>query len=195
MPAPKSPWEMFQVMKGNIAEKTGKSFDHWLTLAKKSGIVKFKALTDHMKSQHGMSHGYAQMVAWGVIDPARLEAGNQDQEMVEALYTGKKERLRPIYDRLISEGQILGKDVDLVICRTYSSLRSKSQFAMVVPKTNSAVDLELALPSETKAAGRLEPIKSSNPRFTHRIRIGDVDEIDGEVTRALRSAWEHNRGV
>lgn len=193
MPSPKTPWEMFQTMKGNIEEKTGKPFDYWLKLARDSGITKFKALTDHMKSEHGMSHGYAQMVAWGVLDPARLEAGNQDQHMVDELYVGKKAGLRPIYDKLVAEGQKMGKDVDLVICKTYSSLRSKSLFATVVPKTNAAVDLELAMPAETPATERLEPIKHSNPRFTHRIRIADVSEVDGEVLGAMGSALANNR--
>ena len=194
MGGPKTPWEMFRAMKANIAERTGKTFDEWIAVARESGITRFKALTDHMKSEHGMTHGYAQMVAWGVIDPARLTAGNQDQEMVDALYNGKKAHLRPIYDRLIAEGRAMGDDVDLVICKTYSSLRSSSQFVMLVPKTNSAVDLELAMPPGTADTKRLEPIRSSNPRFTHRIRISGTDEIDAEVIAALTTALKHNRG-
>lgn len=112
MPSPKTPWEMFQAMKGNIEEKTG----------------------------------------------------NQDQHMVDELYVGKKAGLRPVYDKLIAEGQKMGKDVALVICKTYSSLRSKSLYAPV-----------------------------GNPRFTHRIRIKDVSEVDAEVLTALQSALENNR--
>jgi hypothetical protein len=67
-----------------------------------------------------------------------------------------------------------------------------------VPKTNSAVDLELAMPGNAgpakKLGGRLEPIKHSNPRFTHRIRIKDVSEIDAGVLAAMKAALENNRG-
>lgn len=195
MPSPKSPHEMFQVMKANIVEKTGKPLEAWTGLAKKSGITKFKALTDHMKAEFGVSHGYAQLIAWSVLDPARLEAGNKDQGMVDDLYTGDRGALRPIHDRLLGDGTALGSDVDTVICKTYTSLRSRSQFAIVVPRTKSAVDLELAMPPGTKTSDRLQPFKSSNPRFTHRIRINDTGEIDSEVTAALTTAWEHNRSV
>jgi len=190
----KSPQEMFQAMKGNIQELTGKSFTSWVNLAARADISKFKALTDHMKKEHGLSHGYAQMVAWGVLDPARLEAGNQEPEFVDALYSGKKLNLRPIYDKLIEEGLKMGSDVELVICKTYSSLRSKSQYAMVVPKTNSAVDLELALPRDISLENRLETIKNSNPKITHRIRITDLSQIDDDVLRFLNRALENNRG-
>lgn len=190
----KSPHEMFQAMKANIEERTGNDLDHWVRLAEKSGIMKFKALTDHMKAKHGLTHGYAQLVAWAVIDPARLQADNHDESMVDDLYTGAKAALRPIYDRLIADGRSMGDDVDLVICKTYSSLRSKSQYAMVVPRTKSAVDLELAMPPGTEAAGRLEKTRNSNPKITHRIRINDVSEIDAEVIGALKRALEQNRG-
>ena len=134
------------------------------------------------------------MVAWGVLDPERLERGNEDENLVDDLYSGKKAHLREIYDRLIAAGNGMGDDVSVVICKTYSSLRSKSLYATIVPKTNSAVDLELAMPKEGSAAEGLESIKHSNPRFTHRIRIKDVGEIDESVEGAMRAALEHNRG-
>ena len=193
MAALKSPQEMFQAMRGNIAEKTGKPFEAWIKLATDSGIGKFKALADHMKSEYGLTHGYAQMIAWGVIDPARLEAGNQDQNMVDELYTGKKAPLRPIYDKLVEKGKSLDKEIDMVICKTYTSLRSKSQFAIFVPKTNSAVDVELAMPPDMKKSPRLETIKSSYPKFSHRIRISDPKEIDKEVLSAVKAAFDYNR--
>jgi hypothetical protein len=192
MPAPKSPQEMFQVMKANIEEKTGRSFDAWVRIALESRIDTFKALTDHMKTEHGVTHGYAQLIARGVIDPARLEAGNQDQRMVDELYSGKKAGLRPIYDRLISAGTALGESVETLICKTYTSLRSKSQFAIIAPRNNSSVDLELALPPDTPARGRLDPFRSSYPKFTHRIRITDPGQVDDEVIEALSEAHRFN---
>lgn len=193
MPSPKSPHEMFQVMKANILEKTGRGFDEWVRLAKKSGIAVFKALTDHMKAEHDLTHGYAQMIAWGVLDPSRLEAGNQDQDMVDALYQGKKAHLRPVYEALIRRGSAIGKDVETVICKTYTSLRAKSQFAIVAPRTNSAVDLELAMPPGTPASERLEAFASSYPKFTHRIRLSEPAQVDTEVMAALEAAFAHNR--
>ena len=188
----KSPFEMFQAMKRNMVEKTGKSFDDWLGIARKAGIDKFKPLLDHMKREHGVSHGYAQMIAWGVLDPARLDAGHDDESMVDDLYVGKKSALRPIYEKLISSAKSLGGDVEFVICKTYTSIRAKSQFAIFAPRTNGAVDVELAMPDGTPAGGRFETVKSSTPKIGHRIRIRDLDEVDDEVMSALVAAKNHN---
>ena len=192
MPALKSPYEMFQAMKANFVEKTGKSFEAWVTTAKNAGIAKFKPLLEYMKKEHGLTHGYAQMVAWGVTDPSRLESDNHDESLVDALYTGKKEALSPIYDKLISTAGSLGANTDTVICKTYTSIRAKSQFAIFAPRTNSAVDVELALPSEAKIGGRVESFKSSYPKFKHRIRISNPSEVNAEVVAALKSALDWN---
>ena len=92
---------MFQAMKRNIVEKTGKAFDDWLEITKNAGLDKFKPLLDYMKREHGVSHGYAQMIAWGLLDPDRLDAGHDDESMVDDLYRGKKEAIRPIFHRRI----------------------------------------------------------------------------------------------
>ena len=51
---------------------------------------------------------------------------------------------------------------------------------------------ELAMPDGTPTEGRFEPLKSSTPKFAHRIRIKDVEEVDAEVIRALTTAKNHN---
>ncbi len=183
---------MFQAMRANFEERTGKRFDEWVAIAKDSGITGFKLLLEHMKNEHGLTHGYAQMVAWGVTDPARLEADNHDESLVEALYSGKKENLRPIYDKLMSVSTALGSGVDTVICKTYTSLRAKSQFAIFAPRTNAAVDIKLALPDQTATDGRIEQHKSSYQKFGHRIRISDPSEVDAEVVKAVKSALDWN---
>jgi len=184
---------MLKIMMEKIEPKTGKTFQQWVQVAKATGIDRHKALTDHMKTQ-GLNHNEAQWIAWGVTDPSRVDQYDRPDDLVEDLYSGKKAHLRPIYDTLIQQGTGLATDVDVVVCKTYSSLRNRAQFAVINPRTQKAVDLELALPPGTEAAGRLETIKSNNPKLTHRIRIGDAGEIDGEVMEALGRAAAHVRG-
>ncbi len=194
MARPLSPRDMLKIMMEKIGPKTGKTFPQWVEVARASGLDKHKALTDHMKKTHGLNHNEAQWVAWGVTDPSRIDQYDRPDDLVEELYSGKKGHLRPIYDALIRDGTALADDVDVVVCKTYSSLRNRAQFAVIVPRTQSAVDLELALPPGTEAAGRLEPLKSNNPKLTHRIRIRDLGDIDGEIHRALGLAADHVRG-
>ena len=48
MAAPKSLFEMFQAMKGNIEEKTGKSFDQWIAITKRAHVKKFTTLLNRL---------------------------------------------------------------------------------------------------------------------------------------------------
>ncbi len=190
---PMTPQEMLEKMVATIHDQTGKSWEEWVSIARKAGIDKHKALTNHMKTEHGLNHNQAQWLAWAVTDPGRLESYDRPDDLVDALYSGKKEHLRPIHDRLMELGGGLGP-VRPNVCRTYTSLAGRRQFAMINPRTQSQVDLELAMPAGAEAGGRLEAYKSSNPNFTHRIRIGTVDEIDDEVIAALRAAYEPVQG-
>ena len=189
-----SPGEMIKAQIRMLEEQTGKPLEYWVKAAKKAGLSKHKEVVDWMKSEHGAKHNQALWVGWGVTDPGRLTAYDDGPALMNELYSGKKEQLRPIYDRLQKEGLKLGKDVEEVCCKTYSSLRNKHQFAILNPRTQSAVDLELAMPPGTKAAGRLEAIKSNNEKFTHRIRLGNVKEVDREVLEAMKAASDHVRG-
>jgi hypothetical protein len=70
-------------------------------------------------------------------------------------------------------------------------VRRSKIFALVKPTTSTRVDLGLALPAIIPA-GRLGKAPSSlgSERITHVIRIGSKKEVDAEVTRWLRAAWE-----
>lgn len=189
----KTPQEMLKIMIGAIEGKTGKTFKQWVAVAKKTGIDKHKALTEHMKKEHGLDHNQAQWIAWSVTDPGRIEQYDKPKDLIADLYSGKKAALRPIYDKLFEVGTKLDTKIGSNVCKTYTSLSGKTQFAIINPRTQKSVDLELALPPGIKGAGRLETFKSSNPKFTHRIRISDVTEIDAEVLGVMKKAYENNR--
>ncbi|MEZ5337935.1 MAG: DUF5655 domain-containing protein [bacterium] len=191
---PESPGEMIKAQIRMLEEQSGKPLEHWVKAAKKAGLSKHKEIVDWMKSEHGVKHNQALWVGWGVTDPDRITAYEDGGRLMDELYSGRKEHLRPVYDKLKAEGLKLGKDVKEVCCKTYSSLHNKHQFAIINPRTQSAVDLELAMPPGTKETGRLEAFKGSNDKYTHRIRLSDVKEIDRDVLAAFRAASEHVRG-
>jgi len=184
----RTPQEMLKIMMTKLEPETGKTFAQWVAIAKKSGLDKHKTLTAHMKTTHGLNHNQAQWIAWAVTDPGRIEQYDKPKDLVENLYSGKKAHLRPIYDKLLAVGIGIAKDVGTNVCKTYTSLSTKTQFAIINPRTQKAIDLELVLPPKRKAKGRLETFKSSNPRFTHRVRINDESEVDDEVKALLTEA-------
>ena len=79
------------------------------------------------------------------------------------------------------------------VCKGYTSVKNRAQYCMINPRTLKGIDLELSLPAGTKAAGRLESMKDSNPRFAHRVRITAKSEVDAEVKKLLKIADDHVR--
>jgi hypothetical protein len=191
---PISPGEMIKSQIRMLEEQTGKPLEHWVKAAKKAGLSRHKEIVDWMKSEHGAKHNQALWVGWGVTDPDRITAYDDAAGLMDELYSGKKLHLRPVYDKLQAEGLKLGRDVSEVCCKTYSSLRNRAQFAILNPRTQSSVDLELAMPPGTKASGKLEAFKGMNDKYTHRIRVGNVREIDREVLAAMKAASDYVRG-
>jgi hypothetical protein len=60
---PKSPEEMANAMIANMKEKTGKTLEQWIAIARKSGREKHGAIVKYLKSDLGMTHGFANLLA------------------------------------------------------------------------------------------------------------------------------------
>ena len=183
----KSPEEMLATMIANLQEKTGKSLEQWLAIVRKSGLGKHGQIVKHLKGEHGLTHGYANLVATKALEPAAGAAGGDD--LVAAQYSGRKAALRPIYDALIATVQKLGKDVEVAPKKTYVSLRRSKQFALIQPSTATRVDLGIQLKG-VPPKGRLEAAGSFNAMVSHRVRVEDAGQVDEELAGWLRQAYQ-----
>lgn len=108
-------------------------------------------------------------------------------------YAGPKAALRPIYDALVERGLALGDDVKVCPCKTIVPLYREHVIAQIKPATRTRVDFGLALKgAEGKLPKRLIDTGglAKNDRITHRFAISSVGEIDAEVERWLRTAYE-----
>lgn len=101
-----------QSMIANLKEKTGKSLDQWVALARGSKLAKHGEVVKFLKADHGLTHGYANLVAHKFLGS---DAGSAEDagDLVEAQFAGAKAGLRPIYDRLVKLIQAFGSDVEL----------------------------------------------------------------------------------
>src|SRR5262249_56364069 len=99
--------------------------------------------------------------------------------------------LRPTYDALLKLGLSMGKDVKACPCTTIVPLYRKHVFAQIKPTTRTRIDLGFALGAR-KAEGRLIDTGgyAKKDRITHRIPISSAAEIDGEVMKWLRAAYD-----
>lgn len=173
----------------NIEAQSGRTRDQWIKLAAASGKPKHGELVAWLKSQHGLGHGNANLIARSALDAASGSPQREAGDLVDALFTGKKAALRPLYDALMVEVRRLGPDVELAPKKTYVSLRRNKQFALVQPSTADRLDLGLNLKG-VAPSGRLEPSGSFNAMCTHRIRLGDEHGgIDAATRRWLAQAY------
>ncbi len=183
----KSPEEVEATMIENLEVKTGRDLDEWLRLARSSGFAKHGELVRHLKEEHGIGHGYANLVAHRFFsgDPAT----HSEAALVEAQYGGPKAALRPLYHRLATAVQGLGEDVVVSPKKTYVSFRRRKQFALAQPSTATRLDVGINLPG-VSPRGRLEASASFNAMVSHRVRVAGMGEIDQELLAWLRTAYE-----
>ena len=124
----KSPEEMTASMIANMKEKTGKTLEQWLKIVKSAqkseGLAKHGEIVKHLKAEHGMTHGFANLAAHKALESDAGSAESGDS-LIEAQYAGPKTDLRPIYDKLIKAVQGFGADVEIAPKKTSVSLRRK----------------------------------------------------------------------
>lgn len=116
------------------------------------------------------------------------------EQYVEAMFSGKKAALRPIYDALYDLARSY-PGAKLSPGKTIVPIYRHHVVAQIKPTTNTRIDLGFAL-HDTPATGRLIDTGglAKKDRITHRIEITSVDDIDDEVRGWLRKAWEMDGG-
>ncbi len=186
---PMTPDQMYRAITTNLASKTGRSLEDWVELVRAEGPATHKERVAWLKSQHGLGHSTASIIAGEAAKPADYVPQTPEQ-MVEAQYAASKAGLRPIYDRLARAVQELGPDARLDPRQSYVSLIRRRQFGIIQASTRSRVDLGLRLPGG-EPTGRLAPAGSfGSGSTTHRVALSSPEEVDAEVLGWLRAAYE-----
>lgn len=182
-----TPEEMEATMVANLLEKTGKSLPQWLKVTGASGLEKHGQIVKMLKTDHGVTHGFANLIAHYTLKSS-ASAATDSSDLVGAQYAGKKEAMKPIYDAFIAAVSKFGKDVEISPKKAYVSLRRNKQFALIQPSTATRVDVGLCL-KDTPTTARLEASGSFNSMCSHRVRLTDRSEIDAELLGWLKLAY------
>lgn len=182
----RSPEEMEATMVANLQEKTGKSMPQWLKIAKSSKLARHGEIVKLLKAEHGMTHGYANLIAHKALAAATPPGGG---DLIAAQYAGDKADLRPIYDAVIAAVRNFGKGVEIAPKKAYVSLRRNKQFALIQPSTKTRVDVGINLKG-VKPAGRLEASGSFNAMVSHRVKLTDKKSVDKELIGWLKAAYD-----
>jgi hypothetical protein len=181
-----------------LKEKSGRSVEEWLEIVHESGPKEAKSRQIWLKNEHNLGTNIAAWLAERsegkgaeTSDPdAYLAAAEQ---YVDEMFSGAKAALLPLYAELLRVGLAIGCDVKACPCRTIVPLYRRHVFAQIKPATRTRIDLGFALGGR-KAEGRLIETGgfAKKDRITHRIPISHAAQIDDEVKRWLRLAYEED---
>jgi Domain of unknown function (DUF5655)/Domain of unknown function (DUF4287) len=186
-----APGDMMSAVSASLAERTGRPLAEWIALVQASGIdpLDQNAVRKWLRSAHGVP----QNSQWAIADAAARAAGwvrPSVAEYVERQYSGPKAALRPIYDALAAAIGDLGDDVTVEGRGTYTPFVRGRQFAAVAAAARDRVDLGLRF-TDPPPAGRLQPATAPG-QATHKVSLRSVADLDDEVRRLLRAAYEQN---
>jgi len=182
-------------MAENLKEKTGKSLEEWVAILKRKNFEKHGEMVAFLKKDHGIGHGYANLVAHTARGDITLSAGapvaaaSGGGNPADEIYTGPKAALRPIHDSLMAAIQKFGNDVEIAPKKGYVSLRRSKQFALIQPSTKDRVDVGIQLKG-APPKGRLEASGSFSAMVSHRVRVTSVKEVDPELIGWIKKAYD-----
>jgi predicted transport protein len=171
----------------NLHKNTGKTLEQWIDIVKQQNFSKHGEIIQFLKEQYQFTHGFANLVAHKANETDAGSADNQD-DLITKQYQGK-EHFKLIYDKLISEIQTFGKDIEIAPKNAYVSLRRKKQFATLNPATKTRFEIGINLKGKDPK-GKLEPEKP-NAMCSHKINLSNIKDIDKEVIEWLKTAYDN----
>jgi Domain of unknown function (DUF5655)/Domain of unknown function (DUF4287) len=205
MGAAKSPSGLYSVYPGiamvekwkkELPAKTGRTLDEWIAFARKSGPPTEKERREWLKKEHKLGTN----TAWRIAERADGKGAEEDspeayleaaEKWVDAMFSGPREALRPLYDKLLQLALSLGKDVKASPGKTIVPLYRTHVFAQIKPATNTRIDFGFAL-GNMKTPKRLIDTGGyeKKDRITRRIEVKSKVDIDDELKRWLIKAYE-----
>ncbi len=176
-----------QTMIANLHKNTGKTLEQWIDIVKKQNFTKHGEVVKFLKEEHEFTHGFANLVAHKANESDAASAENTD-DLITKQYKGK-EHFKDMYDKLISEIQTFGNDIEIAPKKTYVSLRRKKQFAILNPATKTRFEIGINLKGQ-EPKGKLEAEKP-NAMCSHKINLTDIKDVDKEVLEWIRTAYNN----
>ncbi len=172
-----------QTMIENLPARTGRTREEWFGVLDAAGLDRHAAAIAFLKSEHGVSHGYANLI---VTLHRSQGAVTTSSDLVDAQYAGRKAGLRPLYERLLTELTAFGDDVEVAPKKTGVSVRRRKQFALVEAPSAARVSVGLNL----RGVAGTARLKEATGMCTHRVDVTAVDDIDDELVGWLREAYD-----
>jgi hypothetical protein len=179
-----------------LPEKTGRSLQQWAELVRTQAPGERKDRITWLKVKHGLGANAAGWIADYANNKATWDGDpalylKQADAYVEAMFAKGKEWQRPIFEKVVAEVRKLGRDVKVCPCKTMVPFYRKREFAHIKAATKTRFELALTL-VDVPFRGRLKknPRADDKDRQQHLVELTDVKDVDAEVVRWLRMAYE-----
>ncbi len=187
---------VMQAWISGLLARTGRTLEEWVELVQDDGPETERERRAWLKAKHGLGTNASWWIAQRA-DGRGAEDGDPEaylkaaQGYVEAMFNGKKAGLRSIYEKILELAHQFGSDVKVCPCKTIIPLYRRHVFAEIKPSTSSRLDLGLAL-GAMKTPGRLAETggHEKKDRITHRIALAAASEVDAEVKKWLKIAYD-----
>jgi hypothetical protein len=192
---------MLQDWMASLKERSGRSVDEWMDFIAKKGPKTEPERREWLKKECGLGTNNA----WWLAERSVGKGGDEDspeaylahaKQYLVDMYAGK-ESLKPIHEAVLEAAGALGKDVKACPCKTIVPLYRNHVFAQIKPSTKTRVDLGFALGASMKEGKTKFPARlidtggfKKKDRITHRIELTKVEDIDAELLKWLKKAYE-----
>lgn len=191
---------MVQKWMVELAVKTGKSLDEWVEHVKRAGPKSEKDCRAWLKEKYKLGTNTAWWLAEKSFGNALGLAEDSPEGYlqlapiyVKQMYAGPRATLKPLHDELIRLAQALGHEVRICPCKTIVPLYRRHVFAEIKPATNKRIDLGFALGEEPFTSRLLDTGGAAKKnRITHRVALHSPIDIDLQVKRWLKQAYERD---
>jgi hypothetical protein len=175
----------------NIEKKTGRSLAQLRAAIAGCGKAKHGEIRAWLMETYGLGHGDANTLTHVAKESdgesAAKAKGASTDDVLGEIYSGKKEHLRPIHDRLIEAIAGFGQ-FEIAPKKGYVSLRRKKQFAMLGPKTNDRFELGLNIKGEVK-----DPRAKALPpggMCQYVVPLASAGEVDAKLVALVKMAFD-----
>ncbi|MDR3690403.1 MAG: DUF5655 domain-containing protein [Fimbriimonas sp.] len=185
----KRPEEQLAEMITNLKDKTGRTLDEWFEVVKAAGHVKHGQIMGFVKSEYGVSHGFANQIALRCVEMLNPASSGVAEDPIDAMFAGPKSAMKPIYDAVLAKIQSFGSDIDLSPKKGYVSVRRSKQFAILQPSTAARLDVGINLKG-VEPTGKLEASGSFNAMLSHRVRVASLEDLDDQLVGWLKQAYD-----
>jgi hypothetical protein len=184
----------------NLKQKTGCSLEEWIAHIQLFGLKDEKECRAWLVARHKLGPSAAAWLAAKACgDSSRVADADPVSYLaacpgyVERMYAGAKATLRPIHDALVKVAKEIAADVKVCPCQTAVPLFRRHVFAEIKPASYKRIDLGLALGDEPFTSRLQDTLgRAKKHRITHKVAIGSLADIDLQVKRWLKQAYERD---